>query len=96
MELKQLTAEIQVKFDRFSKRNTKGFSLPIQKFIRQMQFGILKSGKVQINDIGRALQEKMCIKMTTKRLGYHLGITGLWVQDNRSITIHTAELFASM
>ena len=78
MELKQLTNKIQVKFDQFSKKQTKGFSLPQQKFMRQMQFGILKSGKVQLNDIGRALQEKISLKKTTKRLGQHLGIAGLW------------------
>jgi len=48
MKLKQLTTKIQVKYDQFSKKNTKGFSLPLQKFMRQMQFGILKSGKVQL------------------------------------------------
>ena len=78
MELKQITTKIQVKFNQFSKRNTQGFSLPLQKFIRQTQFGILKSGKVQINEIGRALQEKISIKKTTKRLGQHLGVPGLW------------------
>ncbi|MBU0577399.1 transposase [Patescibacteria group bacterium] len=80
MELKQLTAKIQVKFNQYSKRHTKRFPLPIQKFIRQTQFGILKSGTVQLNNIGRALQEKIPIKKTTKRLGYHLGTSDLWYQ----------------
>lgn len=80
MQLTQLATKIQVKFNQFSQKNTKGFNQPLQKFMRQMQFGILKSGKVQLNDIGRALQEKISLKKTTKRLGHHLGIAGLWQQ----------------
>ena len=78
MELKQLTGKIQVKFDQFMRRCTKGFSRPLQKFIRQMVFEILKSGQVQLHEIGRALQEQMSLKETTKRLGRHLGLVGLW------------------
>lgn len=44
-----------------------------------MLFGILKSGKVQLKAIGRALQESIPLKQTTKRLGQHLGIAGLWL-----------------
>jgi hypothetical protein len=79
MQLTQLTSKGQVKFNQFSKKNTKGFSKPLGKFIRQMQFGILKSGKVQLNDIGRVLQEKISLKKTTKRLGQHLGRSGYWL-----------------
>ena len=46
MKFKQLITKIQVKFNQFSQKNTKGFNLPLQKFMRQMQLGILKSGKV--------------------------------------------------
>lgn len=80
MKLKQLTAKVQVKFNQFSKKQGQDFSLPQQKFMRQIQFGILKSGNIQLNEIGRALQEKISLKKTTKRLGYHLGTTGLWYQ----------------
>ena len=78
MELNQLCTKIQVKFDQFRKKHARGFSVPMQKFIRQMQFGILKSGQVQLNEIGRALQEEIALKQTTKRLGSHLGVAGLW------------------
>ena len=46
MQLTQLTTKIQVKFNQFSQNNSKGFNQPLQKFMRQMQLGILKSGKV--------------------------------------------------
>ena len=78
MELKQISAKIQVKFNQFSHRFAHGFSRPVQKFIRQMLFGILKCGKVQLNSIARALQEKKSLKKTTERLGRHLGTAGLW------------------
>ena len=78
MQLKQLSSKIQVKFNQFSRHYVFGFNRPLQQFLRQMLFGILKSGKVQLNAIGRALQEKIPLKQTTKRLGRHLGIAGLW------------------
>ena len=79
MQLKQLSSKIQVKFNQFSGNYIVGFDRPLQKFLRQMMFGILKSGTVQLNAIGRALHEKIPLKKTTKRLGQHLGIKGLWV-----------------
>jgi hypothetical protein len=79
MQLKQLSSKIQVKFSQFSHNYVFGFNRPLQKFLRQMLFGILKSGKVQLNAIGRALQENIPLKQTTKRLGQHLGIGGLWL-----------------
>ena len=79
MQLKQLSSKIQVKFNQFSHNYVFGFNRPLQKFLRQMLFGILKSGKVQLNAIGRALQENIPLKQTTKRLGQHLGIGGLWL-----------------
>lgn len=78
MELTQLSDKIQVKFNQFAQKYITGFSRPLQKFVRQMLFGILKSGDVQLNSIGRALQEKLSLKKTTKRLGVHLGKPHLW------------------
>jgi len=43
-----------------------------------MLFGILKGGKVQLNSIARQLQEGLSLKQTTKRLGAHLDVMGLW------------------
>ena len=79
MQLNQLSSQIQVKFNQFSRHYVVGFNRPLQKLLRQMLFGILKSGKVQLNTIGRALPEKIPLKWTTKRLGQHLGIGGLWL-----------------
>ena len=45
MKLTQLTTKVKVKLNQFNKKNTKGFSQPFGKFIRQMRFGILKLGK---------------------------------------------------
>ena len=88
MELKQISAKIQVKFNQFSQRFAHGFNRPVQKFIRQMLFGILKGGKVQLNSIARALQEKKSLKKTTERLGRHLGREGLWEEVSESLLKH--------
>lgn len=78
MELTQLSGKIQVKLNQFFQKYVRGFKRPEQKFIRQMLFGILKSGAVQLNAIGRALQEKIVLKKTTKRLSAQLDKAGLW------------------
>ena len=72
MELTQLTSKIQVKLKQFNDRLSAGFPRPTQKFISQMMFGILKSGKVQLNAIARSLQERRFVKKSSERLGYHL------------------------
>lgn len=78
MELTQLSGKIHVKLSQFFQKYVRGFNRPEQKFIRQMLFGILKSGAVQLNAIGRALQEKIALKKTTQRLRAHLNKVGLW------------------
>jgi hypothetical protein len=78
MKLAELSVRIQVKFNQFSQRHTAGINRPLQKFIRQMLFGILKGGKVQLNSIARSLQEGKLLKKTAERLGRHLGMEGLW------------------
>ena len=78
MELKQITSKIQVKLKLFNNRLSAGYRRPTQRFISQMMFGILKSGKIQLNAIARSLQERRFIKKSSERLGYHLGISGFW------------------
>ena len=45
MKLKQLSAKIQVKFHPFSQKYTQGFARPLQKLIRRMPLGMLKSSR---------------------------------------------------
>ena len=64
------------------------FSKPEHKFIHQSLFGILKDGHVQINTIGRSLQEKISTKKLAKRLSYHL------VKENMAEKINRKRLGA--
>ena len=84
----QFTQPVQIKLHQFSAIFAHQFSRPVHKFIQQMVFGILKSGSVQLNSIGRALQEKISLKKVTARLGNHLGKVGLW-QKVTSATLKT-------
>ncbi len=43
MQLNQLSLKIQVKFNQFSRHFVIGFNRPLQRFLCQMLFGILKS-----------------------------------------------------
>ena len=53
MELTPLSGKIQVKFNLFTQKYTKGFNRPLQKFVRQMLFGMLRSGDVKHSSGGK-------------------------------------------
>jgi hypothetical protein len=80
MTFLEFTKPVQIKLHQFCSTFTHHFSRPVNKFIQQMVFGILKSGSVQLNSIGRALQEEISLKKVTKRLSAHLDKAGLWKQ----------------
>jgi hypothetical protein len=85
MELTQLSQQIQVKLHQYCYNFKAGYSKPEIRFIRQMHFGILKSGSVLLSSIGRSLSEKVSHKKTTERLGRHLGREGLWEKVTDSV-----------
>lgn len=84
MELKELTAKVQIKLHQYHRRFGNNFSRPHQKFIYQMLFGILKGGKVQLNSIARQLQDGLSLKKSTERLGRHLGVAAMWEKISES------------
>ena len=85
MELNQLSQQIQVKLHQYCYKFRDDYSKPDSKFIRQMHYGILKSGSVQLSSIGRSLSEEISHKKTTERLGRHLGREGLWSELAESL-----------
>jgi hypothetical protein len=72
MSITKFTQAVQTKLWQFTNSLKTDFSKPEHKFIHQSLFGILKGGHVQINTIGRSLQEKISTKKVAKRLSYHL------------------------
>jgi len=56
----------------FSDVLSKNLSLPTRKFVRDMLFGILASGSVQVASIARALKESIDLKKTCERLARNL------------------------
>ena len=80
MSFIKFTRPVQIKLWQFCHHFADDFSRPVNKFTQQMIFGILKSGSVQLNSIGRALQEKISLKKVVQRLSNHLAKAGLWQQ----------------
>lgn len=80
MSFLDFTQPVQTKLYQFCASCEESFARPVHKFIKQMVFGILKSGSVQLNSIGRALQEKIPLKKVVQRLSNHLAKAGLWQQ----------------
>lgn len=68
---------VQSKFNQVTSKYKNYFSRPVYKFIRDISFGILRSGHVHLSKIGSALEEKTSLKKTTERLSSHLGRVGL-------------------
>jgi len=91
MSFTEFTRPIQIKQWQFCESFADRFPRPVHKFIRQMLFGILKSGSVQLNSIGRSLQEHIALKKVTQRLSTHLGKADLW----RQITTATLQTQAA-
>lgn len=84
MSVTRFTQAVQTKLWQFTHSFAADYSKPEHKFIHQSLFGLLKGGQVQINTIGRSLQEKISNKKVTKRLGYHLGKEALSFRINQS------------
>ena len=84
MSFTKFARPIQIKLHQFCYSFKGNFSRPVNKFVHQMIFGILKSGTVQLNAIGRSLQEKIPLKKTTSRLGHHLAKPDLWLKVSQS------------
>ena len=84
MSYTQFTASIQTKLWQFCDKFKSDFSQAEHRFVKQMIFGILKGGRVEINSISRSLQESIPLKKVHKRLGLHLGKEGLWKQITQS------------
>lgn len=93
MSFLKFTQPIQTKLWQYCHEFGSDFTKPVHKFIRQMIFGILKSGSVQLNNIGKALQEKISLKKVTKRLGSHLDKLGLWKEvSDATLKVQSAQL----
>ena len=78
MSYTQFTSAVQTKLWQYCDKFKSGFKKPEHNFIHQMLFGILKSGRVEINSIARNLQEDIRLKNVHKRIGSHLGKAGMW------------------
>ena len=96
MSFVQFTQPIQTKLHQFCYSFADHFTRPVNDFIYEMVFGILKSGTVLLNSIARSLQEKMALKKTSERLGQHLDKPGLWQQVSQAAVATQAPPLAQM
>jgi hypothetical protein len=65
---------VQIKFNQYClKYQGKELSKPEQNLLREISFGILRSGHVHLTKIGSSLEETIRLKKTCKRFSYHLG-----------------------
>lgn len=57
---------------KFSEKISKNLSIPHQRFVAQMLFGILSSNDSKLSSIGRCLNEKISLKKVIERLSRNL------------------------
>lgn len=61
---------------KFSEKISKNLSVPHQKFVTQMLFGVLSSKDSKLSSIGRCLNEKISLKKVIERLSRNLKTFG--------------------
>jgi len=71
---------LQIKYNQVQEKYQDHFSKPVNKFLRQFVYGILKSGHVHLSKIARGLNESISLKKTWERLSRHIGRPNLWTE----------------
>ena len=77
MNYSRLTQKLQEQIHAFSGKLSPQFSVPKQRFIEQMVYGICASKEVRLSGIGRCLEEEVALIRTEKRLSRNLDTEGM-------------------
>ena len=67
-EQTQTRTFVQAKLNEFSKNISCGFSRPVQKFIKDMLFGVCGTGNPSVHNIAKMIQDETSTKKTSERL----------------------------
>ncbi len=67
-----ITKMMQVKFNQMIGMNKSIFSLPVQKFVKEMTYGIINSQSCIVRKIAQKLEQNISLKKIQERLSYHL------------------------
>jgi len=71
-KMKDITRNIQVKFNQYNMKYQEKLTRPEQKFLRKFGYGLFRSGQVHITRIASSLEEDISKKKTCERLTRHL------------------------
>lgn len=77
MNYSGLTQKLQEQIHRFSGKLSTQFSVPKQRFIEQMVYGICAGQDVKLSEISRCLEEDVDLVRTEKRLSRNLDTDGM-------------------
>jgi len=70
--MKDITHNVQVKFNQYNMKYQEKLTRPEQKFMRKFGYGLFRSGQVYITRIASSLEEDISKKKTCERLTRHL------------------------
>ena len=70
--MKDITHNVQVKFNQYNMKYQEKLTRPEQKFMRKFGYGLFRSGQVHITRIASSLEEHISKKKTCERLTRHL------------------------
>jgi len=70
--MKDITQNVQVKFNQYNMKYQEKLTRPEQKFMRKFGYGLFRSGQVHITGIASSLEEDISKKKTCERLTRHL------------------------
>lgn len=80
MQDSKLRSRLKAQLTKFSSELCEGLSLPLEKFVGQMLFGIQASQDVKLSNIARSLKEEIPLIKTEDRLSRNLGAVELEVE----------------
>jgi len=83
-ESKVLKNQVISKIDNYFTRMSGNITKPERKCLKEVVYGILKSQRVLINQIGIQLKDKTSLKKTTERLRYHYTKVDFWLRTIRT------------
>lgn len=91
-----IDTRLQVKYNQVQAKYQGHFSKPVNKFLRQIVYGILKSGHVHLSKIAQSLNETVSLKKTWERLSRHIGRPNLWLEATAAHVQENRRTFRSM
>ena len=73
MQDSKIRSRLKAQFTQFTTQGSEGLSMPLEKFVDEMLFGIQASQDVTLSNLARTLEEDLTLIKTENRFSRNLG-----------------------